>query len=189
MVASHRSTRREASRPVAANRGRVTRMSTTVNRGGRPRLDRDRHTWKVRVSPEMHRALDPFLEQSGMGLGVYVEYVLAAAHDYHGPYMRDLDLPLPMAVDLDTLRSKVERITRDDCISVIPAYNVQKWVRGDRPLADKVDEICLDLGDVPRADYIRAVISIAVGYGVHGRGVQTPLSDELMGGATRRRSA
>lgn len=164
-------------------------MTTTKRRGGRPRLDRDRQTWKLRVSPEMHAALDPFLEESGLTLGVYAEHVLATAHDYHGPYMRDLEMPLPLAVSIDELRRRTKAISRDDCISVIPAYNVQKWVRGDRPLADRVEAACLALGDVPRSDYIRDVLSIAVGYGIAGRGVQTTLSDDLIGGVERRRSA
>lgn len=165
-------------------------MTTLKKRGsgGRPPLNRDRHTYRPRLDLDVAEALSDQASRMGLQMGTYLEHVLAAAHGYHGPYMQNLDAPLPIALPLARLRRRTRAITRDHCRSA-SSVNVLKPIRVDLPLANEIQERCEALGDVAYSDYIRAILDLAVGRTASSRGVQATLSDDLMGGAVRRRSA
>lgn len=183
-------TRRGASHTVSSEPMKVSFMATSASkkRGGRPPLHRDRHTYRPRLDVDLVTTLQKQADDVGLKFCTYLEHVLAGAHAYHGAYMQDLDTPLPTALPLARLRRRTRTLSSADCPSA-GTDNVLKPIRVDRPLANQIEARCSELGGIPYSDYIRGVLDLAAGRHLPGQGIQTPLSDELIGGVERRRSA
>lgn len=154
---------------------------------GRPRLNRDLHTYIPRVEPDLADALNDLAGAAGLSFGRYLTYVISEAHGYRGKYLQELAVPLPLKPSPAEFRRRSASLTPGDCTPVT-AKGVPAHVRVDRPVADMIQQRVDALGCQYSA-YIRAILRIAAGHDRPGRGVQTTLSDDLIGGVERRRSA
>lgn len=155
---------------------------------GRPRLNRDLQSYIPRIEPDLADALQVNAQMAGLSLGGYLTHVLSEAHGYRGRFLQELPAPLPMALAPELLRERTAALTIDDCTPVI-GKGVPTHVRVDRPVADRIQARVDHLGCASYSAYVRAIFRVAAGHDQRTRGVQTFLSDELMGGVQRRRSA
>lgn len=148
-------------------------MAATKRRGvgGRPRLNRDRHTFNPTVEVELVELLSDQAATVQMQLAPYMELLVAEAHGYHGEYLAQLSA-LPARVSAHELRESVSGLSAD-ALHPIAAPGVRKTVRLDRPLAEEVQRRCDEL-DAQYADYLRAIFREAT-----GRTATNPRHDQL----------
>lgn len=140
-------------------------------RGGRPRLNRERHVYNPRVETDVLDILRDQADSAQMQLAPYMELLVAEAHGYHGEYLQILT-QLPTAVPGDELRRRAAELTRDEVVPVAHD-NTRKCFKVDKPLADEVQRRCAEL-DAAYADYLRAIFREAT-----GRTATTPRHDQM----------
>lgn len=134
---------------------------------GRPPLDRKRHTYGPTLELALVEELKERAASLGLSLSRYCDAVLAMAHGFVSPYLPDLDGYL--AVPGWELRSYAEAAihAQHGVQRIGPVQRV--YVRADEPLSLDVDNRC-DLLDMSYADYLRAILRVAVGYPIDGSG-------------------
>lgn len=151
---------------------RMTRRTTSTRRSpGRPRLNRDRHTFRPSIDPIAQERLALQAAAVGLPLSTYTEVLVSEAHGYVGEYLATLD-SLPAVITAQELRDRVRRRTAAQCPETSMSTPICVKCVVDRPLANQIDEVCAAL-DVTFASYLRALIYDAVGY--------HPASEEFRG--------
>jgi hypothetical protein len=122
--------------------------------------------FRPRVDPVAWLRLSAQADAVQLPLATYAELLVAEAHGYKGEYLATLD-SLPSVISADQLRARVLQRTKSECpeTTVIPGDPLKVAI--DRPLADRIDEICAVL-DVTYASYLRALFYDAVGYRPQG---------------------
>lgn len=146
-------------------------MTPRVRSGGRPRLNRDRHTFNPTVELDVIEALADQAATVQMKLAPYLELLVAEAHGYHGEYLAELTA-LPARVNGEGLRKLVQGLGTED-LTPVAGPAVRKCLLVDRPLADAVTARCDEL-DARYADYLRAIFREAA-----GRTATAPRHDQL----------
>lgn len=138
-----------------------------ANPPGRPRLDRNRHTYGPRVELALLEELHHHADQLGVSTSRYCDAVVAMAHGFVSPYLPDLDGYL--AVTGEELRryAASEVCAGDGAQRIGPVQRV--YVRADESLAIDVESRCGELG-MPYTDYVRALLRVAVGFRTDGSG-------------------
>lgn len=149
-----------------------------------------RPQWNVRVETQLQDVIQDQADRVGLKFATYVELLLAQIHGYDGPYLPEVAAELPTAMPMKRIRELVAAITRDDCVDV-GHDNALKPIKLAEPLRDLMGERCRHDLDVNYSAYVRAVLRIAAGIHVQGRGVQSSLDDITLprgGGQLRRAS-
>lgn len=151
-------------------------------RRGRPRRDPQRISTNAWMEMALLEDLTSQADKVGVALLTYIEIVLAEAHGYSGTYIPEIDL-LPTPITADALRERTAAITPADCLP--PGRpNRRQPMKLEEPLRELVLQSAMDL-EVDHSSYVRAVLREAAGHTLPGRGVQTTLSDEWIGGDQR----
>lgn len=149
-----------------------------------------RPQWNVRIETQVQEVILDQANHVGLPFATYVELLLAQVHGYDGPYLPEVTTDLPTAMPMDRTKELVATITADDCVDV-GHDNSLKPIKLAEPLRDLMGERCRRELNVNYSAYVRAVLRIAAGVHVHGRGVQSSLDDITLprgGGQLRRAS-
>ena len=154
----------------------MPRHHAGANLGGRPSLGRDMHQWNPRLELPLDERLRDQADTLGVSYSGYLLLVLAEAHAWHGPYLPEVQHPLPIALSVDELRTRTQELTTDECMRGASGPTTRRPVRADRELADEINARARAL-DVGYAQYIRAVLREAAGRTTPQRSVQESLLD------------
>lgn len=149
-----------------------------------------RPQWNVRIDSQVLAVIQDQADHVGLPFATYVELLLAQVHGYDGPYLPEVAAELPTAMPMAQTKKLVAAITSDDCVEV-GHDNTLKPIKLAEPLRDLMGDRCRHTLGVNYSAYVRAVLRIAAGIHVHGRGVQSSLEeiDLPRGGGQLRRAS
>ncbi len=130
--------------------------------GGRPRLNRDRHTFNPTFETRVYDRLATQAASVGLSTATYVELLVAEAHGYSGQYLAVLD-SLPSRVSANTLRSRREGRTGEDYDDAVDRDTRRMSFCVDQELANRIDAITEKMG-ISYATYLRRIFYDATGF-------------------------
>lgn len=130
--------------------------------GGRPRLDRARHTFNPTFETVVYDRLATQARSVGLSTATYVELLVAEAHGYFGQYLATLD-SLPAPVSATTLRELRASRTGGDYDDGLDRDSRRMSFCVDQELADRIDAITEELG-ISYATYLRQILYDATGF-------------------------
>lgn len=144
----------------------------------------------ARIDLPIVHVLETQADDLGLPLLTYIEVVLAAAHDYTGKRLPEMQkIPLT-PITAKTLQLRTSSLTPQDCVEVSRDNKMQP-LKIEEPLLDHIRARAKELGGVAYTAYIRAVLRVATGKDLPGRGEQPSLRDlpisQRGGGAPLRR--
>lgn len=145
-----------------ASVGPMHRPRRVRGAGGRPRLNRDRHTFNPTFETAVYSRLATQAASVGLSTATYVELLVAEAHGYAGQYLATLD-SLPARVSAATLRSRRERRNGEDYDDDFDRDRRRMSFCVDQELAERIDLITEEMG-VTYATYLRQIFYDATGF-------------------------
>lgn len=138
----------------------MARRNRSGSKGGRPRLNRQLHTWAPRIEHDVATELREQASVLGVPYTTYLRQVLADAHGWTGDFLPGVELSAPISVK--ELQARTRRIRAEDCWPVTEPYLPRANITVDQSLAHIINARADEL-DVPYSDYLRSVLRIATG--------------------------
>lgn len=154
-------------------------MARSRSLGGRPPLNRSRNVFRFRLENEVVERLHAQAEQAGYRPATYMERVVCLAHGYDSPFLPPPAAPLPVDVEVEELRSMVERLSPEDCGPARSVGSQMAMLRLDEPLGQQVYDWC-DEHDAVYGGYVRSILRLAAGVASVDQLRQQHVQDELI---------
>lgn len=142
----------------------------------KPRRTPPRIPTNARLDMPIVRVLEKQAEATGMRLLTYIEVVLATAHGYSGEHLEVMKSVPRTPITADELRKRTATLTGADCVNVSRDNKMQP-LKIEEPLLDQIKARSIELGGVAYSAYIRAILRVATGTELPGRGDQPLLAD------------
>jgi len=142
----------------------------------KPRRTPPRTPTNARLDLPIVRVLEAQAEEAGMALLTYIEVVLATAHGYSGRHLPVMESVPRTPITAEQLRDRTRGLTAADCVDVSRENKMQP-LKIEEPLLDEIKARSRELGGVAYSAYIRAILRVATGGRLPGRGDQPFLGD------------